>query len=115
MDSPDGPIEVNEYYARHPEMMLGMMKLEGTMYRGAEPTLSGTLTPELLTPAVRALPEAMQRYKSLLPIRAALLAWLDARSATESPGAPFMAQRGNACTGAENYAGSARPQLTERR
>src|SRR6202041_2651904 len=31
IDSPDGPIAVNEYYARHPEMMLGTMKLEGTM------------------------------------------------------------------------------------
>ena len=36
---------VNEYFARHPEMMLGKMKLEGTMYRGAEPTLDGELTP----------------------------------------------------------------------
>jgi N12 class adenine-specific DNA methylase len=56
IDSTDGPIEVNEYYARHPHMMLGHMKLEGTMYRGAEPTLSGTLTPELLAQAVHALP-----------------------------------------------------------
>ena len=29
------PIAVNEYFARHPEMMLGEMRLEGTMYRGA--------------------------------------------------------------------------------
>jgi N12 class adenine-specific DNA methylase len=57
VESPDGPIEINEYYARHPEMMLGRMKLEGTMYRGAEPTLSGTLTPELLNHAVHALPK----------------------------------------------------------
>jgi hypothetical protein len=33
-----------------------------------------------LAAAVRALPEPTQRYKSLLPIRAALLGWLDARS-----------------------------------
>ena len=57
IDSPDGPIAVNEYYARHPEMMLGKMKLEGTMYRGAEPTLDGQLTPELLGNAVNALPK----------------------------------------------------------
>jgi N12 class adenine-specific DNA methylase len=56
IDSPDGPIHVNEYFARHPEMMLGKMKLEGTMYRGAEPTLDGQLTPELLHRAVKALP-----------------------------------------------------------
>ena len=30
IDSPEGPIAVNEYYARHPEMMLGQMRLEGT-------------------------------------------------------------------------------------
>jgi N12 class adenine-specific DNA methylase len=57
IDSADGPIEVNEYFVRHPEMMLGKMKLEGTMYRGAEPTLEGTLTPEHLARAVKALPK----------------------------------------------------------
>jgi N12 class adenine-specific DNA methylase len=53
----DGEIEVNEYFARHPEMMLGQMKLEGTMYRGQEPTLVGNLSPALLAKAVGSLPE----------------------------------------------------------
>jgi hypothetical protein len=57
IDSPDGPIAVNEYYARHPAMMLGQMKLQGTMYSAGEPTLEGELTPELLRRAVRSLPE----------------------------------------------------------
>jgi N12 class adenine-specific DNA methylase len=57
VDSPDGPIAVNEYYARHPEMMLGRMKLQGTMYRADEPTLEGQLTPDLLGNAVESLPE----------------------------------------------------------
>jgi N12 class adenine-specific DNA methylase len=52
-----GEISVNEYFAKHPEMMLGEMKLEGTMYRGQEPTLAGTLSPALLAQAVRKLPE----------------------------------------------------------
>jgi N12 class adenine-specific DNA methylase len=56
IDTADGPIEVNEYFARHPQMMLGRMKLDGTMYRGAEPTLEGTLTPELLRQAIERLP-----------------------------------------------------------
>ena len=56
IDSPDGPIAVNEYYARHPEMMLGEMKLEGTMYSASEPTLAGDLTQGLLRRAVEALP-----------------------------------------------------------
>jgi len=57
VDSPDGTIAINEYFARHPEMMLGKMKLEGSMYRGNEPTLEGQLTPELLNRAVKALPK----------------------------------------------------------
>ena len=57
IESDDGPIEVNEYFAHHPDMMLGKMKLDGTMYRGAEPTLDGELTPELLKRAITALPE----------------------------------------------------------
>ncbi len=59
VDSADGPIDVNEYFARNPQMMLGRMKLEGTMYRGAEPTLEGTLTPEILHQAIRRLPEGV--------------------------------------------------------
>jgi N12 class adenine-specific DNA methylase len=59
IDTAEGPIEVNEYYARHPEMMLGVMKLEGSMYRGAEPTLAGELTPDLLTRSVECLPEGV--------------------------------------------------------
>ena len=57
IDTADGPIAVNEYYVRHPEMMLGALKLQGTMYRAAEPTLDGQLTPELLRRAVQLLPK----------------------------------------------------------
>ena len=47
---------INEYFAAHPEMMLGEMKLERGMYGNNEPTLAGELTPELLTAAVARLP-----------------------------------------------------------
>ena len=57
IDTEDGPVEVNEYFARHPQMILGKMKLEGTMYRGGEPALVGELTPDLLRRAIEALPE----------------------------------------------------------
>jgi N12 class adenine-specific DNA methylase len=56
VSTPDGPVSVNEYYARHPEMMQGEMRLEGSLYREREPTLTGELTPELLAQAVAALP-----------------------------------------------------------
>ncbi len=50
-------VPLNEYYIRHPEMMLGTMSLTGTMYRGKEPTLAGELTLEMLSTAMQRLPE----------------------------------------------------------
>lgn len=50
-------IEVNEYYVKHPEMMLGKMARSGTMYAGGQQALEGTLTPEKLAEAVNRLPE----------------------------------------------------------
>jgi hypothetical protein len=41
VETPDGAVHINEYFARHPEMMLGEMRLEGTMYKAREPTLAG--------------------------------------------------------------------------
>ena len=40
-------IAVNEYFAAHPEMMLGEMRLEGRMYARTEPTLVGNGVPWL--------------------------------------------------------------------
>ena len=56
VETPEGPAFINEYFVEHPEMMLGKMRLEGTMYRGAEPTCAGELTPELLANAIARLP-----------------------------------------------------------
>jgi len=55
----DGPILVNEYYARHPEMMLGQMRLEGKMYRGGEPSLVGEVSQANLARAVGTLPAGL--------------------------------------------------------
>ena len=72
----DGPIEVNEYFVKHPEMMLGKLKLDGTMYRGAEPTVEGELTPEILKAAINRLPEGVYipRDKGRAPPKRMLLA-----------------------------------------
>ena len=70
IDTPDGAVSVNEYFARHPEMMLGAMRLEGTMYRDREPTLTGELTPELLQQAIASLPENICAARNTLPDRA---------------------------------------------
>lgn len=51
-------IQVNEYYAAHPDMMLGKMSLAGTMYRANEPTLE---------PDGRDLGEALREAFSKLP------------------------------------------------
>jgi N12 class adenine-specific DNA methylase len=52
-------VRINEYFARHPEMMVGEMSREGSMYRSDEQTLEGTLTPEKLAAAVARLPEGV--------------------------------------------------------
>lgn len=57
-------IALNEYYLRHPEMMLGQLTLEGTMYRGKEPTLTGELTQESLQKAIKALPEGISTSRT---------------------------------------------------
>ncbi len=52
-------IALNEYYIRHPDMMLGHMTLVGSLYRDKEPTLAGELTQENLRQAIEALPESV--------------------------------------------------------
>jgi N12 class adenine-specific DNA methylase len=52
-------IMLNEYYIRHPEMMLGHLELKGSMYGSREPTVTGELTQEVLTAAMRQLPEGV--------------------------------------------------------
>ncbi len=42
IQTPDGPVKINEYFAEHPEMMLGEMRLQGSMYSANEPVLVGT-------------------------------------------------------------------------
>lgn len=58
-DGSMGPVQmqVNEYYAAHPEMMLGKMGLLGSMYRNETPALTGNLTSENLAAAIARLPE----------------------------------------------------------
>jgi N12 class adenine-specific DNA methylase len=70
LDTPDGAVSVNEYFARRPEMMLGSMRLEGSLYRDREPTLSGELTAELLQQAISSLPEGICTNRNTLPDRA---------------------------------------------
>ena len=58
------PVSLNEYYVRHPEMMLGEMQLAGRMYRNREPTLTGELTQAKLEEALHALPESVYAPRS---------------------------------------------------
>src|SRR5436853_657315 len=51
------PIALNEYYIRHPEMLLGQMALTGTMYGSREPTLTGDITEQRLQQAIENLPQ----------------------------------------------------------
>jgi N12 class adenine-specific DNA methylase len=57
-DTADGKLQINEYFVRHPEMMLGRMGLESAQY-GAAPALIGSLEPEILAYAVSRLPASV--------------------------------------------------------
>ena len=58
IDTPDGTIQVNEYFARHVNMLLGQMRLEHGMYR-SEPTLVGDVSEASLAKAITSLPAAI--------------------------------------------------------
>ncbi|OYV61790.1 MAG: hypothetical protein B7Z71_03895 [Acidocella sp. 21-58-7] len=59
IQTPDGPATINEYFADHPDMMLGEMRLTRGMYRDNEPTLVGLAEGlhEKILEAARKMPE----------------------------------------------------------
>ena len=59
-------IAVNEYFAAHPEMMLGEMRLEGRMYGRSEPTLVANNRPlaEQLAEVIAKFPQAVFRVET---------------------------------------------------
>jgi hypothetical protein len=66
----DGPAAINEYFAGHPEMMLGTLALEAGRF-GKELTLNGTLTQARLDAATARLPQDIYQRPQSLPFRAA--------------------------------------------
>ena len=62
IETTDGPVEINEYFARHPEMMLGRMGMESAQY-GMAPALIGNLEPGTLERAVSLLPAAVYKNR----------------------------------------------------
>jgi N12 class adenine-specific DNA methylase len=58
IETADGRVEINEYFARHPEMMLGRMGMESGQY-GMAPALIGNLEPDALKRAISFLPAAV--------------------------------------------------------
>jgi N12 class adenine-specific DNA methylase len=67
IETPDGPISVNEYFVRHPEMMLGQMRLERGAYNAREPTLAGKFSQERLAAAIASLPADIYSHSQDLP------------------------------------------------
>ena len=59
VQTPEGPALVNEYFARHPDMVLGEHSLKGSMYRSDEYTVlpHGTDIDAQFAEAVTHLPE----------------------------------------------------------
>ena len=62
IETKDGPVEINEFFARHPEMMLGRMGMESGQY-GMAPALIGNLEPGSLERAVSLLPAAVYKAR----------------------------------------------------
>jgi N12 class adenine-specific DNA methylase len=62
IETADGTFEINEYFARNPEMMLGRMGMESGQY-GTAPALVGSLDPGDLAKAVSLLPAAVYRLR----------------------------------------------------
>ena len=60
IETADGLIEVNEYFVRHPEMMLGRMEIGHGQY-GLVPELIGTLNATILSEAISRLPGNVYR------------------------------------------------------
>jgi N12 class adenine-specific DNA methylase len=67
IETQDGSISINEYFARHPEMMLGVMRLERGMYNAREPTLAGEFSQERLATAIASLPTGLYLRSEQLP------------------------------------------------
>lgn len=65
VQTPSGPTLVNQYFAEHPDMVLGDLAVEGGMYRGNEQTVNGKITPEILQAAVERMPSDI--YKAWKP------------------------------------------------
>ena len=62
--NPDGvTFQINEYFAAHPQMMLGIMRNEGTMYRGNEAALvpDGRDLGDAMRTAIATLPRGIYR------------------------------------------------------
>lgn len=62
VDTVDGPARINTYFARHPEMMLGQLRLTGTMYRRGEVTLEPNPAEDLeeaIARAAHSLPNSL--------------------------------------------------------
>jgi N12 class adenine-specific DNA methylase len=56
IETPEGAVSVNEYFVRHPEMMLGEMRIERGMYNAHDPTLTGEFSSSRLAAAIASLP-----------------------------------------------------------
>lgn len=66
----EGGFPLNEYFERHPEMMLGTMTTTGTMYGGQEPTLEphpGEDLGEAIDGAIAKLPADIARPAVVVP------------------------------------------------
>jgi hypothetical protein len=68
IDTPTGgKVKINEYFAAHPEMMLGTMTTAGNMYGKEQPTLEGEFSESALMDAITNLPQDVMTSRAWKP------------------------------------------------
>ena len=98
VQTPQGPATINEYFAAHPEMVLGAHSLTGSMYRANEYTVvpePGVDLEQAFARAVANLPEGVYRPGAKNPVAAAAVAQdRDFNPAHKKEGGLYVAEDG---------------------
>ena len=96
VQTPQGPTSINEYFADHPEMVLGQHALAGSMYRANEYTVlppQGDID-ELFAKAVQTLPENVYRPERGTPAERALVQERDFNPKSKKEGGLYLSDDG---------------------
>lgn len=104
---------LNEYFVRHPEMMLGEMRREGTMYRGGTPALvapEGQDIADALAAAIARLPSDVIKPRTNAVVERSREAQVDTRIKT---GSMYIDENGDVSVNMGSIAGETRAEKAD--